>query len=381
MFERPQSNELAVLVHLHFAKNEDREVIEEFKELALAAGALPQCLITGKQIKPSAHYFVGLGKVEEIHTALTTHQAKLVLFNHNLSPSQERNLEKRLQCRVLGRIGLILDIFAQRAHSFEGKLQVKLAQLHHTATRLVRGWTHLERQRGGIGLRGPGETQLETDKRLIQQQIKIIKKRLDKVQKQRAQSQRARRKSQLRHISLIGYTNTGKSTLFNALTGAAVFAADQPFATLDPSIRRLRTPEGKTFVLADTVGFIRELPHHLVEAFSATLEETQQADLLLHVVDATRQDKMDREKEVNKVLQQIQAEKIPQLFVYNKIDLLCDPPLPHLERNRFGLPHRVWLSAQQKQGFDLLHQAITELLFTQVPEETLNTESLDSQCK
>ncbi len=371
MLERPQSGELAILVHIYLEKNESKEIVDEFQELALAAGAKSMHLVTGRQRTPSAQYFIGSGKAEEIRAALAIHQAELVIFNHDLSPSQERNLEQKLHCRVLGRIGLILDIFAQRARTFEGKLQVKLAQLHHMSTRLIRGWTHLERQRGGIGLRGPGETQLESDKRLIRQQIKIIKKRLAKVQKQRAQSQRARRKSQLAHISLIGYTNTGKSTLFNTLTGASVFAANQPFATLDPSIRKLRTFNGKTAILADTVGFIRQIPHDLIEAFSATLEETREADLLLHVIDATNTDKRERIEEVHKVLKQIQADKIPQLLVYNKIDLLSYA-CPRLERNDTGLPSKVWISANTGSGLELLQQALLELL--PKPQNTITSD-------
>ena len=361
MLERPQSGELAILVHIHLKKIESKEIVEEFQELALAAGAKSMHLITGRQKTPFAKYFIGLGKVDEIRAALATQQAELVIFNHDLSPAQERNLEQELHCRVLGRIGLILDIFAQRARTFEGKLQVKLAQLHHMSTRLIRGWTHLERQRGGIGLRGPGETQLESDKRLIQRQINVINKRLAKVQKQRAQSQRARRKSQLMYISLIGYTNTGKSTLFNLLTGASVLVANQPFATLDPSIRRLRTLDGKTAILADTVGFIRQLPHDLIEAFSATLEETREADLLLHIVDSTSSDKLERGKEVQSVLKKIRADHIPQLVVYNKIDLLADVS-PRLERNSAGLPCKVWISAHTGSGLELLQQALLELL-------------------
>jgi GTP-binding protein HflX len=364
MFERPQRGELAILVHIHLKKIQSKKMVEEFHDLALAAGAKPMHLILGKQRSAFAKYFIGLGKVDEVYAALTAHQAKLVIFNHDLSPAQERNLEQRLQCRVVGRIGLILDIFAQRARTFEGKLQVKLAQLQHMSTRLIRGWTHLERQRGGIGLRGPGETQLESDKRLIRQQIKTIKKRLAKVQQQRAISQRARRKSQLCHISLIGYTNTGKSTLFNALTGATVFAANQPFATLDPSIRRLHLSNGTHAILTDTVGFIRQLPHDLIEAFSATLEETQEANLLLHVVDATSADKSERNKEVQQVLEKIQAKHIPQLLVYNKIDLLNDTAA-RLERDSTGLPSKVWISASTGEGFSLLQQALSELLFTQ----------------
>lgn len=367
MFDRPESGELAILVHIHLEKIESKEILDEFQELALAAGAKPMHIITKKQQTPCAKYFIGQGKVEEIKTVLITHRAELVIFNHNLSPAQERNLEKQLQCRILGRIGLILDIFAQRARTFEGKLQVKLAQLHHMSTRLIRGWTHLERQRGGIGLRGPGETQLESDKRLIRQQIKVIKKRLEKVKKQRAQSQRARRKSQLSHISLIGYTNTGKSTLFNALTGASVFAANQPFATLDPSIRRLQTLQGDAVILADTVGFIRQLPHDLIEAFSATLEETREADLLLHVIDATSTDKLARSQEVHKVLKQIHAERIPQLLVYNKIDLLPNIS-PRLERNSAGLPSKIWISANTGEGIELLRQALFELIVARMAQ-------------
>ncbi len=361
MLERPQSGELALLVHIYFKKYETEEIVKEFQELALAAGAQAMTLITGRQRKAQAKYFIGLGKLEEIVTASIAHRAQLILFNHDLSPAQERNLEQKLHCRVLGRTGLILDIFAQRARTFEGKLQVKLAQLEHLSTRLIRGWTHLERQRGGIGLRGPGETQLETDKRLICQQIKIIKKRLEKVRAQRAQSQRARRKSRLPHISLVGYTNTGKSTLFNRLTKATVFVANQPFATLDPSIRRMSLSHGQTAILADTVGFIRQLPHHLVVAFRATLEETQQADLLLHVVDATNTENKECNEAVCSVLKQIHTDHISQLIVVNKIDLLADAP-PRLERNAAGFPTKVWISAQSGVGIDLLRTAIIECL-------------------
>ena len=368
MLERPQSGELALLVHIYFKKYEPEEIVKEFQELALAAGAQPMTLVTGRQRKAQVKYFIGLGKLEEIYTASIAYRAQLILFNHDLSPAQERNLEQKLHCRVLGRTGLILDIFAQRARTFEGKLQVKLAQLEHLSTRLIRGWTHLERQRGGIGLRGPGETQLETDKRLIRQQIKIIKKRLEKVRTQRAQSQRARRKSHTPYLCLVGYTNTGKSTLFNRLTKAMVFVANQPFATLDPSIRRMSLNDGKIAILADTVGFIRQLPHHLVEAFRATLEETQQADLLLHVVDATHTEKSECNQAVNNVLKQIHTDHITQLVVVNKIDLLEDTP-PRLERNAAGLPTKVWISAQSGMGLDLLKQAIIECLAYQAGSE------------
>lgn len=368
MLERPQRGELALLVHIYFKKYEPEEIVKEFQELAQAAGAHAMRLITGRQRKAQAKYFIGLGKLEEIVAAISLHKAQLILFNHDLSPAQERNLEQKLQCRVLGRTGLILDIFAQRARTFEGKLQVKLAQLEHLSTRLIRGWTHLERQRGGIGLRGPGETQLETDKRLIRQQIKMIKKRLEKVRMQRAQSQRARRKSQLPYISLVGYTNTGKSTLFNRLTHASVFVANQPFATLDPSIRRMSLNHDQIAILADTVGFIRQLPHHLVVAFRATLEETQHANLLLHIVDATNPDKNECHQAVSSVLRQIHTDHITQLVVVNKIDLLEDTP-PRLERNAAGLPTKVWISAQSGIGIDLLRQAITECLIDQNASE------------
>lgn len=361
MLERPQSGELALLVHIYFKKYETEEIVKEFQELALAAGAQSMKLITGRQRQVQVKYFIGLGKLEEIATAAIAHRTQLILFNHDLSPAQERNLEQKLQCRVLGRTGLILDIFAQRARTFEGKLQVKLAQLEHLSTRLIRGWTHLERQRGGIGLRGPGETQLETDKRLIRQQIKIIKKRLEKVRTQRAQSQRARRKSHTPYISLVGYTNTGKSTLFNHLTQSTVFVANQPFATLDPSIRRTHLNNGQIAILADTVGFIRQLPHHLVIAFRATLEETQQADLLLHIVDASNTEKKECNQAVHSVLKQLQTEHVPQLLVLNKIDRLKDSS-PHIERDATGLPTKVWISAQLGIGIDLLRLAIIECL-------------------
>lgn len=359
MFERPQSGELAILVQMNAVGNDS--VLAEFNELAIAAGAIPVATISGSRQVPEPKYYIGKGKVEEIRQEIAVSGAQLVLFNHPLSPAQERNLEKFLQCRVLDRTGLILDIFAQRARTFEGKLQVELAQLQHIATRLVRGWTHLERQRGGIGLRGPGETQLETDRRLIRNRIKHISNRLEKVRKQRAQGRRARNRSELATISLVGYTNVGKSTLFNQLSKAEVYVANQPFATLDPTLRRIQLPNGQPFILADTVGFIRELPHDLVEAFQATLEETQQASLLVHVVDAHSEERKDQITEVNAVLKQIGAEDIPQLLVYNKIDLLSTFE-PLLERDIHGRPWRVWVSAHQGLGLELLQEALMELL-------------------
>lgn len=359
MFERPQGGERTVLVQVYFSKGDFSEILAEFKELAVAAGAIPVATLTTFKEAPTPKYFLGLGKAQELRTTVQASKVELVLFNHALAPSQERNLEQLLQCRVLDRTGLILDIFAQRARTFEGKLQVELAQLEHMATRLVRGWTHLERQRGGIGLRGPGETQLETDRRLIRNRIKTIKKRLEKVKQQRAQSRRARHRSELPTISVVGYTNAGKSTLFNRLSKANVYVADKPFATLDPTLRRVHLATGRYIILADTVGFIRDLPHDLVEAFKATLEETQKADLLLHVIDAFAENKQDRLFQVNTVLKEIDAQEIPQLIVYNKIDLAGIEP--HLERLPNGKPWRVWVSAQTGSGLNLLQQALLEL--------------------
>jgi GTPase len=360
LFERPRSGERAILVHVDFAGDRDAEDLQEFSDLAVSAGAMPVAVITAARPSPDPKYFVGSGKAEEIRAAIVDQEAELVLFNHSLSPSQERNLEKLLQCRVLDRTGLILDIFAQRARSFEGKLQVELAQLQHLSTRLVRGWSHLERQKGGIGLRGPGETQLETDRRLLGARIKQLHRRLEKVQRQRAQGRRARVRAELPTASLVGYTNAGKSTLFNVLTGAEVYAADQLFATLDPTLRRLDIPEVGPVILADTVGFVRHLPHDLVAAFRATLEETRAADLLLHVVDAGDPARSERIGQVNQVLQDVGADAVPQLLVYNKLDLTDEHP--RLERDAAGRPTRVWVSARTGAGLDLLAEALSDLL-------------------
>lgn len=360
MFERPRSGERAVLVHVDFPGEREPEDLQEFSDLATSAGAAPVAVVTATRPSPDPKYFVGSGKAEEIRDAVAEHKAEVVLFNHSLSPSQERNLEKLFQCRVLDRTGLILDIFAQRARSFEGKLQVELAQLQHLSTRLVRGWSHLERQKGGIGLRGPGETQLETDRRLLGARIKQLHRRLEKVQRQRAQGRRARTRAELPTVSLVGYTNAGKSTLFNTLTGAGVYAADQLFATLDPTLRRLELPEVGAVILADTVGFVRHLPHDLVAAFRATLEETRGADLLLHVVDASDPERSERIGQVDQVLQDVGAEGIPQLLVYNKLDRIDEPP--RLERDAAGRPVRVWVSALSGAGLDLLREALAELL-------------------
>lgn len=358
MIDRPESGERAVLVHLTLrSRHED---IAELKELAKSAGTDPVYVVTGSRKKPDAKYFVGKGKLEEIKDIIENHEADIVLFNHPLSPSQERNLEGYLGVRVVDRNGLILDIFAQRAQTFEGKLQVELAQLQHLSTRLVRGWTHLERQKGGIGMRGPGETQLETDRRLLGLRIKQIQQRLDKVDKQRHQGRSKRKKSEVSSVSLVGYTNAGKSTLFNRLTGADIYVADQLFATLDPTLRNCRLPNHSEIVLADTVGFIRHLPHELVAAFKSTLQEASEADLLLHVIDASDDDRVETIYQVNKVLEDIDAHQVRQLEVFNKIDLL-DGIEPKIERDEAGNPVRVWLSAETGLGVDLLFQALAEI--------------------
>jgi len=367
-FERPASGETAVLVHLVLANASERDDPREFEELVLSAGGDPVAYVMGRRDAPDARTFVGSGKLAEIRKEVEQHDAKLVIFNHALSPSQERNLERELQCRVLDRTGLILDIFAQRARTHEGKLQVELAQLRHMSTRLVRGWTHLERQKGGIGLRGPGETQLETDRRLLRARIDSILARLEKVRRQREQGRRSRRRAEIPTLSLVGYTNAGKSTLFNRITESTVYAADQLFATLDPTLRRLELEHVGPVVLADTVGFIAHLPHKLVEAFKATLEETRNADLLLHVIDAASEHREENIHQVQEVLAEIGADDVPQLQVYNKIDLLEHPA--RIERNADGVPERVWLSAVTGEGTGLLLQAVAEL----VGEDMVNRE-------
>ena len=360
MFERPGGGERAILVRLLLDGAEEAGDTAEFRELAASAGAECMALIIGRRQAPDSRLFVGSGKAEEIRAAVEESGAELALFDHALSPSQERNLEALLKCRVVDRTGLILDIFAQRARSFEGKLQVELAQLRHLSTRLVRGWTHLERQRGGIGLRGPGETQLETDRRLLANRIRQIRLRLDRVERQREQGRRARRKADLPTVSLVGYTNAGKSTLFNALTQAGVYVADQLFATLDPTLRRLDLPGAEPVVLADTVGFINRLPHELVAAFRATLRETCEASLLLHVIDANHPDRDEVIAQVEMVLAEIGADEVPQLRVYNKIDLSGEQP--RLERDAQGRARAVWASATTGTGIELLMAALTERL-------------------
>ncbi len=359
-FERHQGGEKAILVHLELRQYSQDEDLSEFKLLATSAGAEILGVITGSRQKPDAKLYAGSGKVEEIAALVKATEADLVLFNHALSPAQERNLERILECRVLDRTGLILDIFAQRARTFEGNLQVELAQLKHLSSRLVRGWTHLERQKGGIGLRGPGETQLETDRRLLKNRVVMLTERLEKVRQTRQQGRAARQKAAIPTVSLVGYTNAGKSTLFNRLTSSDVYAADQLFATLDPTLRRVDIESIGAVVLADTVGFIRHLPHQLVNAFRATLEETLEADLLLHIVDAVSPEREMQIEAVNEVLKEIGC-KTPMLMVYNKIDCL-DTHEPRLVLGEDGLPSEVWLSARDGIGLEGLHQALIKLL-------------------
>ena len=355
-FDRPQGGERALLVHINFPHQPDQDDLAEFVELVHSADVENVDLIIGTRQQATAKTFVGKGKLEEIAARVQAQQIAVVLFNHALSPSQERNLEATLQCRVLDRTGLILDIFAQRAQSFEGKLQVELAQLKHLSTRLVRGWTHLERQKGGIGLRGPGETQLETDRRLLGKRIKYLNNRLIKVARQREQSRQARSKAEIPTISLVGYTNAGKSTLFNALTDATVYAADQLFATLDPTLRKLPLSEQQTVILADTVGFIRHLPHDLVAAFRATLVETREADLILHVVDCADENRQQKIEAVNQVLHEVGAGDVPQLLIYNKIDIAGFDPRVDLDEQQQAW--RIWLSAVSRLGFEELTEVL-----------------------
>ncbi|AWI82002.1 GTPase HflX [Parazoarcus communis] len=357
MFERPGSGERAVLVQLDLRQGAFDERLSELKLLAMSAGASVEAVVTGRRAAPDPALFAGRGKVEEIAEALRANEADLVIFNHALSPGQQRNLERVLQHRVVDRTALILDIFAMRARSHEGKLQVELAQLSHLATRLVRGWTHLERQKGGIGLRGPGETQLETDRRLLGTRVKMLKLRLKQIEKQRRTRRRARDRRDVLSVSLVGYTNAGKSTLFNALTKAGGYAADQLFATLDTTSRRLFVGTGNV-VLSDTVGFIRDLPHALVAAFKATLEETAQADLLLHVVDSASEDRDAQIAAVNDVLSEIGAAEVPQILVWNKIDLTHAGAA--VERDDCDRIRRFFLSARTGEGLDLIRAALAE---------------------
>jgi GTP-binding protein HflX len=359
MFERPRAGERAVLVRVGLGEPIRAEDLEEFHALARSAGLAPVETVTGRRERPDSRYFVGSGKAEEIASAARSGGAELILIDHALTPSQARNLEKLTGVRVLDRSDLILEIFAQRARSFEGKLEVELAQLKHMSTRLVRGWTHLERQKGGIGVRGgPGETQLETDRRLLAARMRSVTRRLQRLKQQRETGRSARAEVPVPAVALVGYTNAGKSTLFRALTGSDVYVANQLFATLDPTVRRLRLPA--QVVIADTVGFIRELPHELIAAFQSTLQEARAAHLLLHVVDASDAQRDERIEQVNSVLQEIGAGEIPQLRVYNKIDRLG--LAPRFERDAGGGANRIWVSAASGAGLDWLREAIAERL-------------------
>ena len=369
LFERPRSGERAILVHAAAGGTPDYIEREEFVELATSAGAVVVDQLVSARKNPDRRFFIGKGKVEELSESLRQNQAELIIFGASLSPSQERNLEKSLSCRVLDRSGLILDIFAQRARTFEGKLQVELAQLRHLSTRLIRGWTHLERQKGGIGLRGPGETQLETDRRLIGKKIRQLRTRLDQVDSRRAMSRQNRIRAEIPTVALVGYTNAGKSSLFNALTGAGVYVEDKLFATLDPTMRRIDLPDDRQAILVDTVGFVRDLPHELIAAFRSTLQETKEADLILHLIDASDADRWRRVRQVNSVLKELDADQVPQIRVYNKIDKLDRKP--RLANNRKGEGRAVWLSAMTGEGIPLLPEVIGDRLRRKMVKGTI----------
>jgi GTP-binding protein HflX len=364
LFDRPKRGERALLLHVRVGPPPYRQESEEFRALASAAGADLVGDVHARLRRINPRLLIGKGKLDEVRALAEGVEAELVLVDHPLSPAQERNLERALSRRVVDRTGLILDIFALRARTFEGKLQVELAQLEHLSTRLVRGWTHLERQKGGIGLRGPGETQLETDRRLLGQRIRQLEGRLSKLAKRRGLARHQRRKRDIPTVSLVGYTNVGKSTLFNRLTDAKVLVADQLFATLDPTFRRVDLPSGEPAVLVDTVGFVRDLPHELVAAFRSTLEETLEARLLLHVIDCSDPLHLARIDDVNSVLEQIGADRLPLVQVYNKADILGVPP--RVDRAETGMPMRVWLSAETGEGMDALLGVITNYLHLDV---------------
>ena len=368
-FERQDSGDRVVAVSMKLNSETRRQDQDEFESLILSAGGILVSRVFGKRFSPNAKIFVGKGKLEEISERVKLNSANVVIFNHILTPIQERNLEKELRCRVVDRTGLILDIFAQRAKSHEGKLQVELAQLRHVTSRLVRGWTHLERQKGGIGQRGPGETQLETDRRLIQTRVKSICTRLDRVRTRRKEGRKSRLRAFLPTVAIIGYTNAGKSTLFNRLTNSNVYAADKLFATLDPTLRRLQLKRFGTVVLADTVGFVRDLPHQLVDAFKATLEEVVSSDLLVHVIDASSENYDDNISEVESILTEIGASSLPKIEVFNKVDIVG---LPYrLERDIYGMPSRVWLSSRNGGGIDILLNSLVEKLTAKIVCRTL----------
>jgi len=365
LFDRYEAGERAVLVHIIFSDENKKEDLDELKLLVSSAGVNTLDTVTGPRKSPHARYFVGTGKAQEIADTVKTLGANVVIFNHALTPAQQRNLEALCECLVLDRTALILDIFAQRARTYEGKLQVELAQLRHLSTRLIRGWTHLERQKGGIGLRGPGETQLETDRRLLRARISTIRARLAKVEKQREQGRRARQRNEVPTLALVGYTNAGKSTLFNHITDAGVYAADQLFATLDPTLRKTEVVDVGSCILADTVGFIRHLPHDLVAAFKATLQETRDATLLLHIIDCADPCYHDNIIAVQTVLDEIGAGEVPQLMIMNKIDAV-EGIEPHIDFDDLGKPEKVWLSAHTGAGVELLFESLTTLLSGQI---------------
>jgi GTP-binding protein HflX len=359
MLDRPVGGDAVILVNIDFGEPDYEESLQELRQLAISAGMNIVGTIEGRRAKPDAKLFIGSGKTDELKQLMLEADAKVAVFNHDLSPSQQRNLERMLEARVADRTGLILDIFAQRAQSHEGKLQVELAQLEHLSTRLVRGWTHLERQKGGIGVRGgPGETQLELDRRMLRIRVKQLREKLSKLKQQRGMQRRSRKRSGVMTVSLVGYTNAGKSTLFNRLTQSGVYVANQLFATLDTTTRKLYIPEAGAVVLSDTVGFIKHLPHALVEAFGATLEEAVQADLLLHIVDTASDNREDQIVEVNKVLNEIGAADVPQVLVLNQIDRAGLPA--GLERDEYGRINKVRVSARTGEGLDLVRQVLIE---------------------
>ena len=373
MFERPQSGEKAILLHASPGGIPDLNEREEFAELAASAGADIVDQLVSSRRRPDSRYFIGKGKLDDVQKSVDRHGAELIISSAPLSPSQERNLERTLKCRVLDRAGLILDIFAQRARSFEGKLQVELAQLRHLSTRLVRGWTHLERQKGGIGLRGPGETQLETDRRLIGNRIRQLNERLEHVDARRTMNRANRVRAEIPTVALVGYTNAGKSTLFNALTQAGVYVEDKLFATLDPTVRKLELPDNGEVILADTVGFVRDLPHELIAAFRSTLQEAREADLILHLIDASDPNRWQRVRQVNAVLRELEADRIPQIRVYNKIDKL--DRAPRLTNNQQGEGRAVWLSAVSGEGIPLLLEAVGRRLCRKKIRGTIRLEA------